>query len=121
MSEKIVDPNSFLSLYKPSATRTLAERSLFERRLQEEHDQQAIEDRATFDRPKVPQAQLVFNDATQTMGVAVKGGKFVCMLPKGYGGPGCELALLEESKLVVVQPDKPVLLIDPSTGSTRRL
>jgi hypothetical protein len=121
MSQKIVDPHGFLRLYKSDVGRSRTERSLFERRLTEEADAQAAEDRATFNRPGVPDAQLVFFAASQTVGVAVRGAKFICPLPTGYGGPGCELALLEGNKLIVVQPDKSPLLIDPQTGTTRRL
>jgi hypothetical protein len=121
MSEKIVDPHSFLGLYKSDIGRSRAERGLLERRLTDEADKQAIEDAATFDRPSVPDAQLVFDPVSQTMGVAVRHAKFVCRLPKGYGGPGCELAMLEGNKFVVVQPDKATLLINPETGSTRPL
>lgn len=121
MSQKIVDPLGYLKLYKSDVGRSLAERSLLDKRLTEEADKQALEDRARFDKPAVPEAQLVYNPATHAMGVAVRGAKRVCQLPKGYGGPGCELAMWKENAFVVIQPDKPTLLINPETGTTREL
>lgn len=121
MSEKVINPHSLLELYKTDVGRSRAEKSLFDKRLTEEADKQALEDKARFDRPAVPNAQIVFNPVTHQAGVAVRHAKFVCMLPQGYGGPGCELALLPGNKLVVIQPDKSPLLIDPEHGTTRSL
>lgn len=121
MSEKIIDPHSLLDLYRADVGRSRADSRLFDLRLAEEADKQAVEDRARFDRPAVPNAQLVFDPASQTVGVAIRGARRVCPLPKGYGGPHCELAMLPHDRLVVVEPDKPTLLIDPETGTTRRL
>lgn len=121
MSQKIIDPHSLLGLYKSDIGRSRAEKSLFDKRLTEESDKQAIEDRATFDRPAMPGAQIVFDAANGRFGVAVLHARRVCPLPIGYGGPGCELAMLEDTKLVVIQPDKPTLLIDTDQGTTRSL
>lgn len=121
MSQKVINPHSLLDLYRADVGRSRHEKALFDRRLDEEVERQALEDRATFDKPSVPNAQIVFDVSTGTAGVAVRGARRVCPLPKGYGGPGCELAMLEDTKLVVIQPDKPTLLIDTDHGTTRRL
>ena len=121
MSEKVINPHSLLDLYRSDLGRSRSDKRLFDLRLAEESDKQAVEDRARFDRPAVPNAQLVFDVANQTVGVAIKGARRVCPLPKGYGGEHCELAILPGDRLVVVEPDKPTLLIDPETGTTRRL
>lgn len=121
VSQKIIDPHSLLDLYRSDVGRSRAEKSLFDKRLTEESDRQAREDRATFDRPAVPDAQIVVDITNGQAGVAVRGARRVCPLPGGYGGPGCELAMIDGDKLIVIQPDKPCLLIDPETGTTRRL
>lgn len=121
MSQKIIDPHSLLDLYRSDVGRSRVEKSLFDKRLTEESDRQAREDRATFERPAVPDAQIVVDITNGQAGVAVRGARRVCPLPGGYGGPGCELAMIEGDKLIVIQPDKPCLLIDPETGTTRRL
>lgn len=122
MSEKLIDPDSLLKLVRPDAS--ARDRRLFEMRLAEEAADQAREDRAKdpiLGRPSVPDAQLVYNAVTHITGVAIRGAKFICQLPKGYGGPGCELAMIPGNKLIVIQPDKSPLMIDPQTGTTRRL
>lgn len=122
MSEKIFDLNDLRKLIRPEAS--ARDRRLFEMRQEQEAAEQLAEDRAktmNFGPPPVPDAQLVFNQATQSAGVAIRGAKFICTLPKGYGGPGCELAMIPGNRLVVIQPDKAPLLIDPQTGKTRRL
>ncbi len=122
MSEKVIDPASLLPLVRPDIS--ARDRRLFEMRLADEAADQALEDRAKdpiLGKPAVPDAQLVYNAVKHTTGVAVRGAKFICELPKGYGGPGCELALIPGNKLIVIQPDKQPLVIDPETGTTRRL
>jgi hypothetical protein len=121
MSKKIVNPLGFLEQYKSTPMRSLAERRLFEMRLEEEAEAEALENRARFDKPAVPDAQILFDPVRQKAGVAIRGAKFICELPEGYGGPGCELAMLEGNRFVVTQLDKSPLLIDPQTGTTRRL
>jgi hypothetical protein len=123
MSEKIIDPLGLLSQVRPDADPHL--KRLFEMRLAEEFEEEQAE-RAAAEKTKdvrfgaVPEAQLVYNAANHTTGVAVRGAKYICPLPRGYGGPGCELAMVPEG-LIVVQPDKSPLLIDPTNGTTRRL
>lgn len=122
MSEKIIDPAKLLMQVRPEAS--ARDRRLFEMRLAEEHDADRAEQRAkyaTVGAPPIPDAQLVYNAMTHTTGVAIRGARRICPLPKGYGGPGCELAMLEGNRFVVVQPDRSPLLIDPDTGTTRRL
>lgn len=122
MSEKIIDPMSLLSQVRPDADPAL--KRLFDMRLADELESQAREDRAKdpiTGRPSIPDAQLVYDAVKHTTGVAVRGAKFICQLPKGYGGAGCELAMIPGDRLIVVQPDKQPLIIDPQTGTTRRL
>ncbi|MGH7195009.1 MAG: hypothetical protein ACREJM_15965 [Candidatus Saccharimonadales bacterium] len=122
MSEKVIDPTKLLSLVRPEAS--ARDRRLFDMRLEEEAQSEANEARAkamTQGAPAIPDAQLVFNEATQTVGVAVRGARLICQLPKGYGGPGLELALMPGDRLIAVQPGMSPLLIDPQTGTTRRL
>jgi hypothetical protein len=121
MSQKIVNPATFLDLYQSDIGRSRAERRLFDQRLETEATNEALENRARFDKPAVPDAQILFDPVRQKAGVAIRGAKFICELPEGYGGPGCELAMLEGNRFVVTQPDKSPLLLDPQTGSTRRL
>lgn len=70
--------------------------------------------------PEIPEAQLVFSPGGG-MGVAIRGSKFVCHLPKGYSGPGLELALIDRGRYIVTFPDKPPLLVNPQTGVTSPL
>jgi|SRR5580700_4867397 hypothetical protein len=122
MSEKIIDFKDLRKLIRPDASPKL--KKLFEMRLEEEaHDEAAEQKQVALQRgaPPIPEAQLVYNHASGTMGVAVRGAKLICPLPKGYGGPGLELAVIEGERLIAIQPDKPPLLIDPQTGTTRRL
>jgi len=122
MSEKVIDPDSLLTLVRPGAAR--ADRRLFEERREREFNLQRIEDQALdpgLYRQAVPNARLVFSEATGLVGVAVKGAARVCPLPRGYGGPGCELALLPGDRIVVIQPDQRPLEIDPRTGTTKPL
>lgn len=123
MSEKVIDPLSLLAQVRPDAS--ASDRRLFEMRIAEEYEAERDEQKGAA-RTKdvrfgpVPEAQLVYNATNHTTGVAVRGAKFICPLPKGYGGPGCELAMVPQG-LIVVQPDKSPLLINPQTGTTRRL
>ncbi|MGF6764049.1 hypothetical protein P3T24_004380 [Paraburkholderia sp. GAS33] len=125
MSEKVIDPLSLLSQVRKDADPR--DRRLFEMRLAEEFEAERNEARwanaveRSQVRPAVPQAQLVYDASNDTAGVAIEGARFVCPLPKGYGGPGCELAVIDRDRLIVLQPGKPELLIDPETGKTRRL
>jgi hypothetical protein len=122
MSEKVINPTSLLSQVRPEAS--ARDRRLFEMRLAEEHDAEHAEQRAkyaTAGAPPIPDAQLVYNAATQTTGVAIRGARRICPLPKGYGGPGCELAMIHDNVLIVIQPGLSPLSIDPETGKTRRL
>lgn len=122
MSEKLFDLKDLRKLIRPEAS--AKDRRLFEMRQEEEHAAEEAEARAramTLGAPAIPDAQLVYNHPTQTMGVAIRGAKFICALPKGYGGPGLELAMIPGNRLIAICPDKPALLIDPQTGTTRRL
>lgn len=122
MSEKVIDPASLLVHVRPDAS--ARDRRLFEMRLAEEAAAEYVETHAKdpiIGRPAIPDAQLVYDATKHTAGVAIRGARRVCPLPKGYGGPGCELAVIPGNRLVVVQPDRSPLLIDPETGSTRRL
>jgi hypothetical protein len=122
MSEKVIDPRKLLSQVRPEAS--AADRRLFEMRLAEEYAAEQAETHArevNLGAPPIPDAQLVFNHATQTIGVAIRGARMICPLPKGYGGPGLELAVIPGNRLVAVQSGKPPLLIDSQTGTTRRL
>lgn len=125
MSEKVIDPMSLLAQVRKDVDPR--DRRLFEMRLAEEYEAEKNETRwanaveRSQAKPSVPQAQLVYDHANETTGVAIDGAKFVCALPKGYGGPGCELAVIPGDRLIVIQPGKPELLIDPETGKTRRL
>ncbi|CAJ0778852.1 hypothetical protein LMG7141_00808 [Ralstonia condita] len=122
MSEKLFDLKDLHKLIRPEVS--ARDRRLFDMRQEQESLEQLAEDRAkemTAGPPPVPDAQLVFNQATQTMGVAVRGARRVCPLPKGYSGAGTELAILPGNRLIVISPDKSPLLIDPQTGTTRRL
>lgn len=121
MSEKLFDPLKLLDQVRKDADPKL--KRLFEMRIAEEYEDERKEQQAkdpVLGRPSVPDAQLVFSDAGG-VGVAVRGAKRICPLPKGYGGPGCELAAIPGNRLIVIQPDKSPLLIDPEQGTTRRL
>ena len=76
--------------------------------------------KATFREGPPPNAQLVFNPG-YGIGVAVKGARFVCPLPKGYQGQGLALALIDKGRLIVTHPDLPPLVIDPHGGVTTPL
>lgn len=122
MSEKVIDPLRLLDEVRPDAS--ARDRRLFELRLAEEYEGEQAEASARDLKagpPPIPDAQIVYNATTHTTGVAVRGAKFICTLPKGYGGPGCELAMIPGNVLIVAQPDMPPLVIDPQTGKTRRL
>lgn len=122
MSEKVIDPLKLLSQVRPEAS--AKDRRLFEMRLADEYADEQAEARArelNMGPPPIPDAQLVFNQATQTVGVAIRGARMICPLPKGYEGRGLELAVIPGNRLIAIHPDKPALLIDPQTGTTRRL
>lgn len=121
MSEKIIDFKDLRKLIRPDAS--MADRKLIEQRFQEEEHAQVAEDKQQSliqGAPPIPEAQLIFSANTNSFGVAVRGGKFVCPLPKGYGA-GLELAVIDGERIIAIQPDKPTLLIEPKTGTTRRL
>lgn len=122
MSEKIIDPMGLLGQVDRNADPKL--KRLFEKRVEEEFEAEQAEARmkaVTAGAPPLPQAELVYCGASNLMGVAVKGFPFVCQLPKGYSGPGMELAAIEGDRLIVTHPNHPPLLICPQTGTTRRL
>lgn len=122
MSEKVIDPLKLLSQVRPEAS--AADRRLFEMRLADEYADEQAESRArelNLGAPSIPDAQLVFNNATQTVGVAVRGARMICPLPKGYEGKGLELAMIPGGRLIAICPGQSPLLIDPQTGTTRRL
>lgn len=87
----------------------------------EEEDRAAAGERAfaenfTEGAPALPDAQLVFNQAKGTFGVAVRGARFVCELPKGYA-KGVELAVIAGERLIATCPGQKPLLIDGQRGT----
>jgi hypothetical protein len=122
MSEKIIDFKDLRKLIRPSVDKT--DRRLIEMRLEQEEADETRENsqKAVIDgAPPIPDAELVFCHATQSTGVAVRGAKRICPLPKGYGGRELSLALIPGDRLIAIQPGRPTLVIDPQTGTTRRL
>lgn len=122
MSEKLFDLKDLRKLIRPEAS--AKDRRLFEMRQEEEDAAEQAEARQramTLGAPPIPEAQLVYNHASATMGVAVRGAKLICPLPKGYSGPELSLAMIPGNRLIVVHPNHPALLIEPETGKTRRL
>lgn len=122
MSEKLFDLSKLNSLISKDADPVA--RRLLEARM----EQEALDDAAeaaskplTVGAPPIPDAQLVYSQASGRMGVAVRGARRVCELPKGYAGPALELAVIEGERLIVIHPNHPPLLIDPTSGTTRRL
>jgi hypothetical protein len=95
---------------------------LFERRQADEEQaaQHEAAYAARFKEGPPPNAQLVFSP-DKGVGVAVRGARLVCPLPKGYDGRGLELALIDGDRLIVTHPTRPPLLIDPQLGTTRPL
>ncbi len=51
------------------------------------------------------------------LGVAVRGGKFVCPLPDGYDGH-TRVNVDQAGWVLVTHPKLPPLLCDPTTGAT---
>jgi hypothetical protein len=97
---------------------------LFDRR-QEEEDQSAALNREFGERysmgaPELPEAQLVFSP-NGGIGVAIKGARYVCRLPKGYSAQGLEIGLIDGGRYIVKHPNHPPLLLDPQSGGTRSL
>lgn len=122
MSEKVIDFRALRKLVRPDASR--ADRRLIEMRFEEEEADEAAEARlktVIMGAPPIPDAQLVFNQSSQKMGVAIRGAKFICTLPDGYSGPGLSLAMLPGNRICAIHPEHSPLLIDPETGTTRRL
>lgn len=122
MSEKVIDYRGLRKLIRPDAS--MAERRLIEMRFEEEEAAEQAEAKQKamiMGAPPIPQAQLVYNHATGKMGVAIKGAKFIVALPKDYVGEGLALGLLPGERIVVTHPNQSPLLIDPSTGQSRRL
>ena len=76
--------------------------------------------RVKYGAPDIPQAQLVYSIEKSRWGVAIKGGKYICQLPREYAGMGLELAMTGEG-IIVIHPDHPPLLINPNNGTTRPL
>ena len=97
---------------------------LLDRRFEEEElearAQASASENLRFGAPDIPNAQLVFSPDSG-VGVAVKGEKFVCQLPKGYDGRGLELAVIKGGRYIVTHPNHSPLLIDPQRGTTRPL
>lgn len=122
MSEKIIDFKDLRKLIRPDAS--LKDRRLIEMRFEEEEAAEQAEARQKamiMGAPPLPEAQLVYNHGANTVGVAVRNGKFICQLPKGYESEGLSLAVMPGERIVAVHPNHPPLLVDPNTGKTRRL
>jgi len=66
-----------------------------------------------------PEAQLVYDHARGSVGVAIRGARRVVELPKGYGGAGAELGMIDDGMFVLTQPDRSPLMINPHTGIAR--
>ncbi len=121
MSEKLIDIGKMTSMVRKNADPHL--KRLFTKRMEEEAEEQLKEDaqsKMIIGAPPLPQAQLVFNQATQRMGVAVRGAKYVCTLPKEYAGPELSLAVIDGERIIALHPNHPPLLIQPETGTTRK-
>jgi hypothetical protein len=54
-------------------------------------------------------------DAPGLLGVAVRGGRFVCALPQGYDGY-THVEMMENGQVAVLHPTRAPLLADPATG-----
>lgn len=120
----MIDPlDQMRALIKPERDRR--DLALFEKRQEQEHAAQQRRDefgeRFTMGTPELPEAQVVFNAGNGTFGVAVRGAKFVCELPKGYERQGTELALIEGGRLVLTHPSRSALIIDPARGTVSKL
>nr|WP_198983054.1 hypothetical protein [Herbaspirillum sp. ASV7] len=122
MGEKVIDFKDLRKLIRPDAS--MADRRLIEMRFEEEAAAEQAEARqkaVIMGAPPIPQAQLVYNHAEGKVGVAIKGAKFIVPLPREYNGAGLALGLLPGERIVVTHPNHSPLLIDPSTGKSRRL
>ncbi|AIY40173.1 hypothetical protein LT85_1015 [Collimonas arenae] len=122
MSDKIFNLKDLEKMLRPGAD-PLA-RKLFEQRMEEEAAEDVREAAAgglKFGPPPVPDAQLVYSPASNKVGVAIRGAQRICELPKEYTGTGMELALIPGNRLIVTHPNHSPLLIDPQTGTTRKL
>lgn len=109
-----------LKLVKPGQDLTL-----FDKRLETEHEaerrQREFAGKFQVGAPEMPDAQIVFSTSKGTFGVAVKGARFVCDLPRGYERQGLEIGLIDGGLFVVTFPGKPALVIDPHAGTVRRM
>ena len=98
---------------------------LFDKLQEQEHERvqqhEAFNDQFTMGAPEIPDAQVVMNLAKGTFGVAVKGARFVCELPKGYSDKGLELAVIPDGRLIAMHPNHPPLVINPDNGTTHQL
>jgi hypothetical protein len=122
MSEKIIDWQKMRSLVRKDAS--WADRKMIEQRFLEEEEAEAEEAKQRamiMGAPPCPEAQLVYNHAQGNMGVVVRGGRFVVPLPKGYEGQGLSIAVLPGERIVALHPSHPPLLIDPQSGTSRKL
>lgn len=124
MSEKVIDLNDMIKTIKHTVIGE--DRRMIEDRLRTEAEHQALEDEAealqASRKSNSPvDAQLVFSPEKGAVGVAVRGARRVCMLPKGYDGRGLELALMNEKVIVAICPGKSPLILDTDNGTTRRL
>lgn len=122
MSEKLIDYRGLRKLIRPDLN--MQSRRLIEQRLEAEEAAEAAEAKQialVMGAPPIPEAQLVYDHTNGTVGVAIRGAKLICKLPKGYEGPALSLAVLPGERIVVLHPNYPVLLLEPATGTTRRL
>jgi len=122
MSEKLIDFKDLRKLIRPDAS--MKDRRLIEMRFQEEEAAEQAEAKQKamiMGAPPLPQAQLVYDHGSNTVGVAIRGAKLICKLPKGYEGPVLSLAVLPGERIVALHPNHPPLLLEPVTGTTRRL
>jgi hypothetical protein len=122
MSEKVINVQDLRKLVRKDAP--LKDRLWIEQRFEEEEAAEQAEAKhlaVAMGAPPIPQAQLVYNHTNQTVGVAIKGAKMICPLPKGYDGKGLALAVLPGERICVTHPNHSPLLIDPISGTTRRL
>lgn len=96
------------------------DKRLFEQRIAEEHadEQRELSGKSVTLGPP-PEAQLVYDHARGSVGVAIRGARRVVELPKGYGGAGAELGMIDDGMFVLTQPDRSPLMINPHTGIAR--
>jgi hypothetical protein len=111
--------DDFRDLILPGAdTRLLDKR--FEEEDQSAERNREFGERYTMGAPDLPEAQLVYSP-NGGIGVAIKGARFVCALPKGYNARGMELAVIDGGRIVCTHPNHAPLVINPQDGSCRSL